>query len=83
MANDRHFSFTITELSILLGKAPVTLRGWERDGLITFPRNSRNDRRFTVSDIRSLLENRTVVAHIDSKRIRLVEAILTLLEIVE
>lgn len=83
MSGQSKFSFTISDLARFLGKSAVTLRGWERHGLIHFPRNGRGDRRFGVVDIREVLKNRTVRDRVGEARIRLVEANLTLLEIVE
>lgn len=77
------FSFTITDLSRLLGKSPVTLRGWERQGLISFPRNGRGDRRFTLEGVRTVLASSVVRERVDQDRIRLSEAAITLLEMVE
>ena len=77
------FSFTITDLSRFLGKSPVTLRGWERQGLISFPRNGRGDRRFTLEGVRTVLASSVVRERVDQDRIRLSEAALTLLEMVE
>ena len=77
------FSFTITDLSRFLGKSPVTLRGWERQGLISFPRNGRGDRRFTLEGVRTVLASSVVRERVDQDRIRLSEAAITLLEMVE
>jgi hypothetical protein len=77
------FSFTISDLARFLGKSPVTLRGWERHGLISFPRNGRGDRRFDLAGIRVALDSSVCRNRVDPDRIRLVEATLTLLELVE
>jgi hypothetical protein len=77
------FSFTISDLARFLGKSPVTLRGWERQGLISYPRNGRGDRRFAVEDIRRVLESPTCIDRVEESRRRICEATLTLLEIVE
>lgn len=77
------FSLTISDLARFLGKSPVTLRGWERQGLIAFPRNGRGDRRFGLEDTRVVLRSAVVSERVDPDRIRLSEAIVSLLEIVE
>lgn len=77
------FSFTISDAARFVGKSPVTLRGWERHGLIGFPRNGRGDRRFDVESLRTFLDSQVVVSRCDSDRIRLSHAALTLLELIE
>lgn len=77
------FSFTISDAARFLGKSPVTLRGWERNGLIQYPRNGRNDRRFELNDLRTLACHPTVLERVPQDRIRILEAAVTLLEIVE
>lgn len=83
MSVNSKFSFTISDLARLLGKSAVTLRGWERQGLVLFPRNRRGDRRFSVDDLRDVLRSRVVQDRVPEQRIRIIEATLTLLEIVE
>lgn len=83
MSAPSKFSFTISDLSRFLGKSAVTLRGWERDGLISFPRNGRGDRRFSVENLRDVLRQPVVRERVDPNRIRIIEAAITLLEIVE
>jgi hypothetical protein len=77
------FSFTISDLARFLGKSPVTLRGWERQLLISFPRNGRGDRRFDLEGLRSVLRSPVVRDRCDPDRIRLAEATVTMLELVE
>ena len=77
------FSFTISDLARFLGKSPVTLRGWERQGLISFPRNERGDRRFTVDDIRGVLRSEVCQDRVELSRRRLCAATLTLLALLE
>ncbi len=49
------FAFTITDAGRFLGKSPVTLRGWERSGLVALPRDVEGgDRKFTATDIYAL-----------------------------
>lgn len=77
------FSFTISDLARFLGKSPVTLRGWERHGLISFPRNGRGDRRFDLASLRDVAAHPTVRERVLPSRLNLFEATITLLEIVE
>lgn len=77
------FSFTISDLGRFLGKSPVTLRGWERQGLISFPRNGRGDRRFSLESLRHTLSSPVVRERVSEPRLRLTEAALTLLELIE
>jgi hypothetical protein len=83
MSGFTKFSFTISDLARFLGKSPVTLRGWERHGLISFPRNERGDRRFSLGGLREAAAAPIVVERCDKHRLRLFEATITLLEIVE
>lgn len=77
------FSFTISDLSRFLGKSPVTLRGWEYHGLISFPRNGRGDRRFTLECLRDIAAHPIVRVRVDQDRLKLFEATITLLELIE
>jgi DNA-binding transcriptional MerR regulator len=77
------FSFTISDLARILGKSPVTLRGWERQGLISFPRNGRGDRRFDLEGLRVVTRSSVVSERVDPDRIRLAEATVTMLELLE
>jgi predicted site-specific integrase-resolvase len=83
MSGHTKFSFTISDLARFLGKSAVTLRGWERQGLIDFPRNGRGDRRFTLESLREVSIRPVVRERVLRDRIRLFEATITLLEIIE
>jgi predicted site-specific integrase-resolvase len=83
MSASSKFSFTISDLARFLGKSAVTLRGWERSGYISFPRNQRGDRHFTVQDLRKVAASDIVRERVVQDRLRLFEATITLLEIVE
>jgi excisionase family DNA binding protein len=50
------FEFTVTEAARLLGKSPVTLRKWERQGVVHFRRIG-NDRRLDTTELRALIED--------------------------
>lgn len=76
------FTFTITDLARFLGKSAVTLRGWEKQGLITFPREG-SDRKMTLAEVSELAGRAHELKRISAKRLRLVNATVTLLEIIE
>lgn len=77
------FHFTITDLARFLGKSPVTLRHWERQGLVVFPRDNNGDRRLTCYEIRQIARIAKTLGRITEDRLNLVEASITLLEQVE
>lgn len=76
------FTFTITDAARFLGKSPVTLRKWEREGFITYPRLGA-DRIFGTEDLRALLSVALQKSRISISRQRLAEAALTILELIE
>lgn len=78
-----NFSFTITDVARFLGKSPVTLRGWERKGLITFPRDPSGDRKFTLAEVREVAILARDMKRISKNRLKLVEASVTMLELIE
>lgn len=82
-ANDWPFYFTISDLARFLGKSPVTLRGWERRGLISVPRDTNNDRKLTTKDIRVIALRAWDLKRITDQRLQIIGATLTLLEIIE
>lgn len=77
------FSFTITDVARFLGKSPVTLRGWERKGLITFPRDASGDRKFSLAEVRDVAKSARSMKRISKDRLKLIEAAVTMLELVE
>jgi len=77
------FSFTITDVARFIGKSPVTLRGWENKGLITFPRGSGGDRKFSLSEVRDVALSARGMKRISKDRLKLVEAAVTILELIE
>jgi predicted site-specific integrase-resolvase len=77
------FLFTITDVARFLGKSPVTLRGWERKGLISFPRDSGGDRKFTLAEVRNVATSAKEMKRISKDRLKLVEASVTMLELIE
>lgn len=77
------FSFTVTDLARFLGKSPVTLRHWERQGLVNFPRDGNGDRRLTVQQVRHMARIAKTLGRIDEPRLNMVEACVYLLEQIE
>lgn len=47
----KQFSFTVTDLGIILGKAPVTIRAWERKGELSIPRDPAGNRKLSIKDV--------------------------------
>lgn len=76
------FKFTISDVAILLGKSPVTLRQWENKGLMKFPRIG-DDRKFEIKDVRIAARKAKDLGRINGVRLRMVEAALTNLELIE
>jgi hypothetical protein len=77
------FSFTITDVARFLGKSPVTLRGWEKKGLISFPRDPAGDRKFSLEEVRQVAIKAKRMKRISKDRLKMVEAAVTILELVE
>jgi len=77
------FTFTITDLGRLLGKSPVTLRGWEDKGLVDIPRDPSGDRKLGCEDIRKFADRAFQLGRINHRRANLVYATMTLMEQIE
>jgi predicted site-specific integrase-resolvase len=77
------FTFTVTDLARFLGKSPVTLRSWEKKGLLTFPRDASGDRKFTTADIRDSAKKAKFLKRITNQRLQYIEACVTMLEMIE
>lgn len=77
------FAFTVTDLARFLGKSPVTLRHWERQGLVVFPRDPNGDRRLTTAEVRHMARISNKLGRVSDERLNLVEAAVTLLQMVE
>lgn len=76
------FRFSITHLGLFLGKSPVTLRAWERKGLITLSRVGTN-RSMTIDEVRAVSQLAHSIGRISDERLLLIlDALgaLTLLE---
>ena len=78
------FTFTISDAARFLGKSPVTLRQWERKGLVSFPRAPEgNDRQFTCGQIRDLAYKAHELGRISKFRLHSVIAAVQGLEYIE
>lgn len=82
-AENFRFSFTVTDMARFLGKSPVTLRHWERQGLVIFPRDGNGDRRVTVEQVRYMARTAKKLGRIDEPRLNMIEAAVYLLEQIE
>lgn len=77
------FIFTITDLGKFLGKSPVTLRGWEKQGLVSIPKEPSGDRKLYIKDVKDIVEVAYERKRISKERRELVLASLTILQVVE
>lgn len=77
------FTFTITDVGRMLGKSPVTLRGWEDKGLVTIPRDKSNDRKFRCKDVHIITDKAFELGCINRRRANLVHATMTMMEQIE
>lgn len=77
------FTFTVTDLARFLGKSSVTLRSWEKKGLLTFPRDASGDRKFTTADIRESARKAKSLKRISNQRLQYIEACVTIIELIE
>lgn len=77
------FIFTVVDLGRFIGKSAVTLRGWERQGLIDLPRDSGGDRKLTSEDVRKVARIARKLGRISERRLRIVESAVTLLQLIE
>jgi DNA-binding transcriptional MerR regulator len=79
----KRFTFTISDVAILFGKAPVTLRQWEQKGVIAFPRLSNGARRMNSNELRQITQIVHEKNYITEQRLQLINAILTIMELAE
>lgn len=77
------FIFTVTDLARFLGKSAVTIRGWEGKGLIDVPRDSGDNRKLTVDEIREVAKIAFHLKRINRHRLDMVEAACTMLSLIE
>lgn len=77
------FIFTVTDLARFLGKSAVTLRGWEKQELITLPRDSGGERKLTVDEVREVAKTAFHLNRITRRRLDMVEAVCTMLSLIE
>jgi len=67
----------------MLGKAPVTLRGWEAKGFIKIPHEASGDRKLTTDQVRKIVKVADQANRITVQRANLIYAALTVLELIE
>lgn len=77
------FIFTVTDLARFLGKSAVTIRGWERQALIELPRDSGGERKLTVDEVREVAKTAFHLERITRTRLDMIEAICTMLSLIE
>jgi DNA-binding transcriptional MerR regulator len=77
------FHFTVTDLARFLGKSAVTIRGWERQGLISLPRDPGGDRKLSAEDVRVAAQRARELGRINEQRLQMVEAICTMIGLLE
>lgn len=76
------FHFSISDLGIFLGKSPVTIRAWERKGLMTLPRVGAN-RSLRTTDVRAVARTAHVAGRITMERHEVINEALAVLEDLE
>jgi hypothetical protein len=77
------FHFTVTDLGRFLGKSPVTLRKWEAQGFVAYPRDDRGDRKLGLSDVAAVARTAREAKRISACRLALVLSALEALAAVE
>ncbi len=83
-AREWKFYFTITDAARFLGKSPVTLRQWERKGIVVLPRNPEGgDRRFDIQDVRDLASVAYAIKRITAERYLRIIMSTTSLDVIE
>jgi hypothetical protein len=76
------FEFSISDLGIFLGKSPVTIRGWERKGLVDIPRKGVN-RVLDTDEVRTIARAALRNERISERRYMLIAEALTSLRLIE
>lgn len=77
------FDFTVSDLGRLIGKSPVTIRGWDDRGLVNIPRDQSGDRKLGCQDVRTVTDKALELGRITRRRANLVYATMTLVEQIE
>lgn len=77
------FIFTITDLARFLGKATVTVRGWDRQGIIELPRDSGDNRKLLIDEVREVAKTAHHLERISRHRLNMIEAVCTMLNLIE
>lgn len=80
---DDGFHFTITDLGRFLGKSPVTLRKWEAQGFVSYPRGDGGDRRLGLPDVAAVAHAARVARRISACRLTLIQNALDALAAIE
>lgn len=76
------FRLTISDVGVFLGKSPVTLRSWERKGLLTMPRVG-GKRVLSVKDVLAVAEIAYRHHRITNERWFLIREALMVLSLIE
>jgi DNA-binding transcriptional MerR regulator len=77
------FIFTVTDLARFLGKSAVTIRTWERQGKIELPRDTGDNRKLTVAEVRKVAKIAFHLKRINRCRLDMIEATCTMLTLIE
>lgn len=77
------FIFTVTDLARFLGKSAVTIRTWERQGKIELTRDTGDNRKLTVDEVRDVAKIAFHLKRITRYRLDMVEAACTMLGLIE
>lgn len=80
---DEGFHFTVTDLGRFLGKSPVTLRKWEAQGFVSYPRDDGGDRKLGLQDVAAVAATARGARRISACRLAVVLSALDALEAVE
>lgn len=76
--NNEQFTFTVTDLARFLSKSPVTLRGWERKGLVDIPRDGA-ERKLTAKEVMNFAIRAYTLQRITPERLQRIKEIANLL----
>lgn len=76
------FRFSISDLGIFLGKSPVTIRAWERKGLLKLPRVG-NNRSLTTAQVLEVAACAHGAGRISNLRMELIGEAVATMNIIE
>lgn len=77
------FVFTVTDLARFLGKSAVTLRTWERQGLVEIPRDPGGDRKLTAQEVRDVATVAHKLGRITPRRLDQIACAVIVLQLIE